>query len=145
MRVASSVLLVLLSACYTLTPVGQMEPVPGHTVIAQLSAPIEFQVVEARLQNITRVEGTLLLTTDDSLVVSAENLWSRAGVRHPALGARVAFARHAAEQLQEKRVSAGRTGLVIGAAAAVLAAVLFTVQAGGGGGTPNPGPGPKPQ
>ncbi|NIM52605.1 MAG: hypothetical protein GTO22_25730 [Gemmatimonadales bacterium] len=105
----------------------------GRKLLVELTEPIQFQVVEARIQNITRAEGVLLQATEDSLILSAESLWSRAGVRHPALGARVAILRNNAANLQEKRVSATRTAIALGAGAVGLGALIASVSSAGGG------------
>ncbi len=143
--VALSLTLVLVGACNTIRPLGHTEPLPGQVLIAQLSEPIEFQVVEARLQNIMEVEGTLLTATTDSLVLAAQNLWSRSGVRHDALGARVAIARDNAHALQAKRLSGWRSGLLFVIGGAALAAAIFTVQAATSGSPPGGGKPPQQQ
>ena len=142
MRLIRWVPLVFLGGCQTMVPVGNVTPVPGRTIVVHLQEPIEFQAAEARLQNLVRMRGMFMTNHADSLIVRASDLWSASGVRHSALGARVAVPRSSVSQIEEQRTSAWRSALIAGAGVAALALVVFSVDAGLGGegpGTPPPG------
>ncbi len=139
--------LCLLAGCVQLVPLDGVAPTPGKTVQMDLNEPIEFQVVGALLQNLNRIEGTYLANSADSLIVTADYLWSVAGAKHRGYGARLAIPRQRVEALQERRVSAWRTAVLAGAGVGALGLVIFSVEqlVGGDGGNGGPGPGPRPQ
>ncbi len=144
MQHASLVLLFTVTGCFGVRPITVSAPQPGQRLIAYLNEPIEFQVVEARLSNLVRVEGQLLRQTPDSLVLAAEALWSRIGVRHPALGSRIALYKPHITQVMEKRMSALRTGLLFAAGGGILALIMVTLGSSGGGGITGDGGGATP-
>lgn len=133
----------LVGACHNVIALPELNPTPGRVVVITMREPIEFQVVEARLQNLNRAEGTFLANDADSLVVSAQYLWSMFGVKHPALGARVAVPKHNIVTMHEKQFSTWKTALLaIGGAGALIGSIFLV--SGGSGGNPSGGPPGQP-
>ncbi len=142
MRAIQCLPLALVCACYNLVPLQDVTPTPGTTVVIELEEPVALQMPGVMLQNLVRTEGTFLANSADSLIVSADYLWSAAGVKHRTLGARLPIARHNAVRIQERRVSTWKSLALVGAGAAALGVALFSVDQivggtsnGRGGGT----------
>lgn len=134
-----------MGACHNVITLPQLNPTPGRTVVLAMQEPIEFQIVGARLQNLNKAEGTFLANDADSLIVSADYLWSVFGVQHPALGARVAVARQNIVMMQEKQFSAWKTAVVAIGGAGALIGSIFLVAGGGGGPASGGSSRPPPQ
>lgn len=131
-----------LAACYSYVPLDPQAMSPGMHVRARLSAPGALRLSEANGEVRQRLEGQLVsLQADTLVIVVPERSPGGSYVAQAALPPRLdtlQVARAEVAVLEEKRFSAGKTALVVGAAGAASAFVvirLFDLAGGGGGGS----------
>src|SRR5881398_124549 len=122
MRVTVVSLTVLLSGCLSYTRLGPAAPPRGVEVVVKPSAPLDARVGEVTIHGVTVVEGRVAYADPGSLVT---------------------IPRSQIGELKQKRVSAWKTAVALGAGGAAIAAILASVGSLGGsssgGGPPKPG------
>ncbi len=135
-------LVVALSGCFGYVPVLDGDPEPDANVRLRLSSQASAEISAQAGQSIRSVEGTLLQTTPDSLVVDVH--WGAIYAGTPFEGRRdtLSFARSDVVEVDRREISRLRTGFVVGGLAAAAVLILRSFTGGGGeSGTPGPGPG----
>lgn len=136
--------LIVLSGCYSYVPVGAgAHPTRGTQVRARLSRPENVALSDLTVSNVVLMDAEIVRSDADSLVVSAMSLRSATGGAFAAAGETVAVPASSVESLEERRMSAIRSTVLV-VAAGTLAALLFrgfgTLDDGAGGGKPGPRP-----
>ena len=135
----------LLSGCFSYLPLGAATPVRGRDVIARLSTPLAIPLQDVTVRQVTVTVGRVAYADTDSLVLVVERFTSDAGTDYPGLGTSVTIRRAQIGSLEERRVSKGRTILVLGGGVAAIVAIVYSVGPllGSSAGAP-PGPPPQP-
>lgn len=133
-------LLLLLTGCYSYATAPIGAPGRGSGVRAHLTAPESFDIGEITVQNVVQVEGEVVTWDDDTLTLSAMLLESGSGQEFLGKGYTVYVPRQQIADLEQKKISSARTGLVVGAGI-VVAALTGALMAGGVGGGDGPGNG----
>ncbi len=117
----------VLGGCYSYLALGPATPRPGTEVIARLSPPLAVPLQDVTVREVNVTTGRVTYADDDSLVLAVERFRSEAGTDYPGLGTSIMVRRNQIAELQERRVSAGKTVLLFGAGAAALAAIVVSV------------------
>jgi len=146
-RVAPSALLVC-CGCFSYTHLDPAAPQlrRGTEVIASLgTGGGEFAVGQITIHGVTKVAGRVALADGDSLVIAARRLWSASGDDYSGDEGLITIPRGQLSGLAERRVSAWKTGVALGAGVAVLASAIAGIHqllgsGSGGGGKPPPLP-----
>ncbi len=143
MRVTVVSLTVLLSGCLSYTRLGPAAPPRGVEVVVKPSAPLDARVGEVTIHGVTVVEGRVAYADPDSLVVAGRRFLSETATEYFSAGSLVTIPRSQIGELKQKRVSAWKTAVALGAGGAAIAAILASVGSLGGsssgGGPPKPG------
>jgi len=133
-----------LSACFAYTPLETVVPTRGSEVVANLSAPLEVRVGELTVHDVKVAHGRVAYADADSLVLSGTQFVSESGAEYGTLGTPITVPRRLIAQLSQRRVSAWKTALALGAGGAAIAAIVVSVgplsgsSSGGGPGKPPP-------
>lgn len=130
----------LSTGCFSYIPV-ETEPVPkGAEVMATLAVPGEARLHNITLHDVAVARGRVLFADADSVVLASQRLETIAGTDHRGEGALVTLQRRQLAHLAQRRVSAFKTGLMLGTGAGALVALVVTVGSlvggGSGGGEP---------
>ena len=142
MRIAVCGCGIFLTACFGYAQLGPTTPVRGAEITASLSAPLEVRIGELTVHDVNFAQGRVTYADADSIVVSATRFVSRAGNEYGSLGSMVTIPRSQVIDLKQKRVSACKTALALGAGGAAIAAIIVSVgplagsSSGGGPGKP---------
>jgi hypothetical protein len=144
MRGLLSVLLLVVTGCYSYVAVGGTAPVEGADVELQLTAPRDVALQDVTVHGITGVQGRLLSADSDSVALAVVRLWGLEGRSYEATGVGVRLPRADIATVREKRMSGARSALAIGASSAGIVAMVLGVKgllgSGGGSGRPPPLP-----
>lgn len=143
-RIALAVLCVLMTGCYTFTPLADRDPARGTPVRARLAPPQEVELRDISVRSVVELDGEVVSVSPDEAVLSAFWVITEAGFERPGQSATVYLDRSNIEQLHERRFDYWRTG---GLLAAGVAGAFFLFDAvfepgsggeggGGGGGQP---------
>jgi len=123
------------------------EPRRGTEVVASLGSDggREFAVGQITVHGVTRVAGAVAYADADSLVIAARRLWSLSGDDYAGNEGLFTIARNQLTGLEERRVSAWKSGVAAGAVVGILAAAVAGIRqllgtSAGGGGKPPPLP-----
>ena len=137
--------LVFIGGCFSYAALDAGGPRRGSDVVAQLAAPLAVPLQDVTVRQVVRATGTVSYVDQDSLVLAVERFRSEGGTEYPGLGATLAIRRSQISELRQRHVSTGRTALLLGAGAAALTAIVYSVGSlrGTGSGAP-PGPPPAP-
>jgi len=134
---------VLLTACLSYRPLGNVTPARGAEVVATM-APLDARVGEITVHRVTNVQGRVAFADADSLVIAGTRFTSDAGTVYQSIGDLVTIPRTQLLGLKQKRVSGWKTAIALGASGAAVAAILAGVGPlsgfGSGGGPPKPPP-----
>ncbi len=135
---------VLCGGCVAYVPVREGAPPlqRGAVVRATLSSPAEVPLTNITARGVQVVEGEVVESNGEELVLSALWLRSTNGAEHRGIGETVNVAWQGIAQVEVRRLSAVRTGLLAGVLA--LFAVLANAALIGGGGEEPPPPPPPP-
>jgi hypothetical protein len=131
---------VLLGGCYTYRPLPDPDPVPGSRVQLVLTTAGSDTLATRIGPGIDLVEGEVVRAGREGITLAVREVENLRGERSDWLGERVSVPRRFIEQMQQRRVSLGGTGLLGGAIAAGLVAATAAiggrgeVQGGNGGG-----------
>ncbi len=131
----------LLGACFSYMALGTTTPVRGSEVVAHLSVPLAVPLQDVTVQEVYVATGRVAYADSDSLVLAVDRFTSAVGTNYPGLGTLLTIRRDHVGTLEQRRVSAPKTALLLGTGAAALVAIVYSVGPllGGGSGAP-PGP-----
>ncbi len=143
MRVALLSCVMVLTACLSYTPLGNVVPARGAEVVATV-APLDARIGEITVHHVTRVEGRVAFADADSVVIAGRRFVSETGTEYGSIGDAVTVPRAQLLEIKQKRVSAWKTAIAFGATGAAVAAIIAGVGPlsgfGSGGGRPPPPP-----
>jgi hypothetical protein len=127
--VRSSVALfpLLLGGCFSYVALGAATPRRGTDVVAKLSTPLAVPLQDVTVREVNATTGKVTYADDDSLVLAVEHFRSDAGTDYPGLGTTITIRRDHIAELQERRIAAGKTVLLLGAGAVALGAIVYSV------------------
>jgi hypothetical protein len=117
----------LLGGCFSYVALGTPMPRRGTDVVARLSAPLAVPLQDVTVREVYVATGKVTYADDDSLVLAVERFRSEAGTDYPGLGTSITVRRNQIAELQERRIAAGKTVLLLGAGAAALVAIVYSV------------------
>jgi hypothetical protein len=128
MRGALVFALLLLGGCYSYAKLDTTTPpVRGWQVVATLSAPLDLQLQETTVHQVTVVAGQVVYVDPDSVVIAVSRFATASGNGYPGLGARATIRPAGVTDLQHKRISRFRTGLAFVAGAAAITGIVLSV------------------
>src|SRR5439155_19176239 len=105
----------------------------------------DVNLQEITVHDVVQVDGQVLYADSDSFVVALARFTARPGTEYQALGTSVTIPRNHIADLEQRRVSALKTSLLLtGGAAAILAIVYSVGQLSGSGTGTSPEPPPQP-
>ena len=137
------VFLTLVSACLSYKPMGNVTPARGAEVVATM-APLDARVGEITVHRVTSVQGRVAFADADSLVIAGRLFTSEGGTAYQSIGDLLTVPRAQLTEVKQKRVSAWKTAIALGASGAAVAAILAGIGPlsgfGGGGGDHKPPP-----
>ncbi len=122
-------LIITLSACYTYRPLATPEPSRGDRVSAQLTSEGSRELAPKIGPEVLHVEGDVVETDSSGLDLQVREIESYRGIRSGWNGERLHVPRQAVAGMQQRKLSVGGTGLLIG----VLSVGLYTVYRALGG------------
>jgi hypothetical protein len=122
---------VSLAACYTYRPLSTQAPEPGARISAQLTGQGSQDLAGQIGPDVLHVEGEVVESDSSGLNLVVREIESYRGIRSDWHGEHVRLPRDAVAGMQERKLSAGGTGLMGGAIAAGLYAI-YTVLGGPG-------------
>jgi hypothetical protein len=136
-------LILSLSACYTYRPLLAPEPAPGDRVSAQLTSEGSRELADQIGPDVLHVEGDVLGVDSIGLDLQVREIESYRGIRSGWGGEQLHLPRQAVAGMQQRKLSVGGTGLLVGVLGAGLYAIyrvlggegLFEGGNGGSGGT----------
>lgn len=133
----------LLASCYTYVPrdaaVLARDAAPGTRVALDVNDAGRAALATTLAPAITRVEGTLVGTRGDTLVLALAGYSQIRRANTRLVGDTVRLSRQHLEGAAERRLSSRRTALVVGAGVALVAAFLIGRGLGGRGVPPETG------
>lgn len=121
------------TACFHYVPSAGM-PSQGTPVRAYLNRPVPVELADITANNIVEVRGEFVTARPDQLILSAFALQTASDVEHRAGGATVYVPRDALRLLEERRISAGRTAVAVGALAGAGYLIQLGLRSAFGGG-----------
>jgi len=131
-RRLAPLLALALAACYTYRPLSEPVPAAGTRVQADLTDDGADSLAARIGPSIQALDGTVLRADSSSIALAVKEVENRRGERSDWQGETVVIPHRFVRDLQERRISAGGTGLLGGAIAAGL---IAATQAFGGRGT----------
>lgn len=144
LRVLALCGVLVLGGCRTYVPIETPEPQPGIKVRAELSDQGAANMAALIGPRAVAVDGHVAAAGGPELVLAVSAVQRRDGVEEFWRGEQVSIARMDIASLRRERISAARTGIVVGTAVA-LAYLLYNGVGGwdglgGGKGGTTPGP-----
>lgn len=127
-------LVTTLTGCFSYAPVGNAPLRQGAEVRALLQQPTTVPVPTGTISGVSRVDGWLIESPADSVLLSARWLRSTAGQEFPGAGSTLRIPRSNVSLLQTRRFDTLRTALLVGVAALALGSIGAVADAGGGKG-----------
>lgn len=142
MRVAICGFGILLVGCFGYRQLGTTTPARGVEIVVNVSTPLEVGIGDVTVHDVSFAQGRVAYADADSIVVSGTRFVSAAGTEYESLGSLVTIPRGHILELKERRVSAWKTALALGASGAAIVAIVVAVGplsgSSGGGGPPKP-------
>ena len=141
MRIAVCGCGIFLTACLGYAPLGPTTPARGAEIAANVS-PLDVRIGEITVHDVTLAQGRVTYADADSLVIAGTRFVSAAGTEYASLGSTVTIPRSQIGDLKQRRVSAWKTALALGAGGAAIVAIIVSVgplagsSSGGGPGKP---------
>lgn len=120
-----------LNGCYSYARVPSETPVDRGRVRLHLSEPRSVALTNTTANDVVFVEGEVVRAGPDSLALSVWNLRARSGYEQRAMGETVVLPRGQMVDVERRRLSPVRSGLLAGAV--VLLTTLVSSFMGGGG------------
>ena len=142
MRLAACGFGICLAGCFGYRQLGTITPARGAEITASVSAPLDVRIGEITVHDVTLVQGRVTYADADSLVIAGTWFVSAAGTEYASLGSTVTIPRNQIGDLKQRRVSAWKTALALGAGGAAIVAIIVSVgplagsSSGGGPGKP---------
>lgn len=127
-----------LAACYTYRPLSTPEPEPGTRISAQLTGQGSQDLAGQIGPDVLHVEGEVVEADSGGVGLVVREIESYRGIRSDWKGEQVRLPRAAVAGIQERKLSAGGTGLMGGVLAAGFYAI-YRVLGGPGLFEGNPG------
>jgi len=127
-----------LAACYTYRPLSTPEPEPGSRISAQLTGQGSQDLAGQIGPDVLHVEGDVVEADSNGVDLVVREIESYRGIRSDWQGEQVRLPLTAVAGIQERKLSAGGTGLMGGVLAAGLYAI-YRVMGGPGLFEGNPG------
>ena len=112
-----------LAACYTYRPLSTQAPEPGTRISAQLTGQGSQDLAGQIGPDVLHVEGDVVQSDSSGLELVVREIESYRGIRSDWQGEHVRLPLTAVAGIQERKLSAGGTGLMGGAFAAGLYAI----------------------
>ncbi|PYO38734.1 MAG: hypothetical protein DMD29_12195 [Gemmatimonadetes bacterium] len=147
MRALIGMLLVACGGCFSYVSLDPSAPAPRRStdVVARLVAPTDFPAGQVTVHGVIEVAGLLAYGDGDSLVIAARHVSAANGDSYAGYGGLITILRPNVATLEEKRASAWKTGIALGAGGAMFIAGMVGVRqllgsGSGGGGKPPPLP-----
>jgi hypothetical protein len=131
-RLAPLLALALAAGCYTYRPLSEPVPAVGTRIQADLTDDGVDSLAARIGPSIQAVDGTVLRADSSSIALAVREVENRRGERSDWQGETVVIPHRFVRDLQERRISAGGTGLLGGVVAAGL---IAATQVFGGRGT----------
>ena len=132
-----------LTGCYKYTPLTTTDPVAGARIVVQLTPAGSDTLARFVGPRVTGIEGRVLETAGSDLVLAVAVVRKGNGEEDFWKGETVSIPLGVIAGLQQRRLSTGRTLLLVGAVAA-LGATVGAAASGGGSGGGGGGGGPPP-
>ena len=129
-------LLPLATGCFAYAPARGVILRPDSEVRAHLGTPLKVDAGAVSVNNVQMVDGRVVRSGSDSLVLSAMRLSSSSGQQFPGDAVTVAIPRASLSSLEQRRFSPERTALVVGTTALMYLLIQSALPQGGskGGG-----------
>jgi len=124
--------LALLAGCYTFAAAEPGAVPAGARVRVALTEPGAAALAPAVGASVTGVEGSLLRTGGDTVVVRADRLLTTAGVDVPWAGGALNIPGPWRRGVDRRRLAPGRTAALAAAGVALSAGLVAAVRSGGG-------------
>jgi hypothetical protein len=135
-------MLVSMNACYAYTPVTTTALPEAATVSVTLTLPGTVALQSTLGQGVNELDGTVIRSTSDSLVVAVDKMYTLQKQSFASSGTTAAIPRAYIDEVKVRSFSRKRTTLTIigGLVAAIVAAAVVSGSASGdpGGGTTTP-------
>lgn len=134
--------MLMLTGCFHYVPAAVEPPPRAQTEVrVTLAQSIDIPMGEFTLNEVTRIEGIVAAADGDTLGLVARWLYPRVGRKYDAMYGSYGIPVTQIQQLEEWRLSARTTAIVLGVSAAVLAVLFGAVRrATSGGGIETPPP-----
>jgi hypothetical protein len=113
-------------------------PAPGSNIRAALATPQPFNLGTLTVNDVQRVEGTVVETYPDSLGVWVKWLHPKVGGKYDANRLQFYLQRGSIAQLEQLRVSGKQTALLVVVSGAMLAGLFSLVSLAVGQNSPTP-------
>lgn len=133
---------VLVSGCFTYTPMIGATPVPGQRLALTISDQGRATVANQVGSGVIRVNGTLVSAMNGEYVVAVSDVVSISGTSRWA-GERLSISKDHVAGISQRRFSKGRTFVAVGATVIAVGAFIAT-RGLFGIGSPEPEPGGGP-
>lgn len=131
-RLASIAGALLLTACYTLQPIGGAAPVDGRQLAFDVTDAGRVALGGAMGPSITRIEGRLLRRENDEFVVAVSSVTFIGGGTQAWSGETVRVQPGHIGTVYEKRLSKGRTVTLVALGVGAMAFIVTRSVVGGG-------------
>jgi hypothetical protein len=115
--------ILLLAGCYTYRPLATPAPLPGDRVSAQLTTDGSRDLTAAIGPEVLHVEGDVVSADSTGLDLEVREIESYRGIRSDWHGEHVHLPKEAVAGMQQRRMSVGGTGLMVG----VLTGGLYVI------------------
>ena len=137
------IVLPLVTACYTHTPIEPHALRPRTSIRARVTAETAERLEPLLgVSNARLVSGVVITTSPDTLIVEVPTtVRAEIGSSMQTLKQRVAIPRASIFELESRRIDRVRTGLVVGAASILAGALIYRAIEGGPGDERPPGGG----
>jgi hypothetical protein len=132
-----------LSGCYAFIPTTSPSLAEATPVTVSLTLGGTVALQETLGQGVNEIEGTVLRSTNDSLVIAVENTYTTSRQKFSSSGTTAAVPRPYINQVKVRTFSKRRTVYMI-LGGVIVAAVAGASVAAGGGNSPPVDPGPIP-
>ena len=131
-----------LTGCYAFIPTTDTSLVQTTPVTVRLTAAGAVALQPVLGSAVSEVEGTVLRSSTDSLVVAVENMYTSTRQKFSSSGTTAAIPRSLIDRVQVRTFSRKRTILMVVGSAVVGAVAAASVNSGGGSGNGDPPPPP---
>lgn len=141
-RLLLSICCLLLGGCYSYQPIQLEEARPGEDVRVRLSAAESQRLFDESGFDVRLVTGDFVERDGDRILVSTPSAIASTGSASRRLQQRVGISTVGIVEIERKRFDKFRTGIVIGAGAVAVSAVVIAAFNDDGSPSNNPKPNP---